>query len=401
MKTNLILGRMTFAMAAAALGITIMKIALPTLAGVLGFSIAEIGLVTGSAAFAWPVFGLLVGWSLDRFGRVSAFRLGLTFAATAAAILVVRFNAGDPRVILLCIFALFIGLGEVLTETAGQTILPDLVDKADLDKGNSWLQGGKTVAAMLLAPLLLATALDFQPARTFGFALALMLAAFIALPRPVRQVESLNTGFRGFFGGLLILSRERPHRRFTILLTAMTVSWGAWMTLIVPYTLSSDHLGLDARGVGQVMTALGCGSLIGAVGYQYLKHSLGKRGTLAIDPLASAGFLIVPALGLGLTPVFASAFLAGVGGATWAIFVSACQQTTIPPVMLGRSVAAYRWIGWTGFFAGSTLAGVIADTFGLRLALMLFALPAVAASVIFYWSNPLSPTEDNSEVGVI
>ena len=401
MKTNLILGRMTFAMAAAALGITIMKIALPTLAGVWGLSISEIGLITASAAFAWPVFGLLAGWSLDRFGRACAFRLGLAFAASVAVVLFMRFNAGDPSVVLLCLCALFIGLAEVLTETAGQTILPDLVDKSDLDKGNSWLQGGKTVAAMLLAPLLLATALGFQPARAFGFALALMLAAFIALPRPVRQVESLNTGLKGFFGGLLILSRQGTHRRFTILLTAMAVSWGAWMTLIVPYALSPDHLNLDARGVGKVMTALGCGSLTGAVSYSYLKRRLGKRGTLAIDPLASAAFLIVPALGLGLIPVFASAFLAGVGGVTWAIFVSAYQQATIPPVMLGRSVAAYRWIGWTGFFAGSALAGIVADTYGLRMAFMIFALPAVAATAIFYWSNPLSKAKDGSELGII
>lgn len=390
MKTSFALGRMASAMAAAALAITIMKIALPTLVGVLGLSTVEIGLVTGSAAFAWPVFGLLVGWGLDRFGRAPAFQLGIAVAAIAAVILFIRFDAGAPSIALLCILALSIGLSEVLTETAGQTILPDLVEKADLDKGNSWLQGGKTIAAMLLAPLLLATVLDFRPDRAFSLALILLVAAFVLLPRPIRRVNLAATGLAGFWQGLLVLVRQGTHPRFTLLLTAMTVSWGAWMTLIVPYTLSPNHLGLDAGGVGQVMTALGCGSLCGAIGYRHLKRSLGERGILAIDPLGSAVFLIVPAIGWGLIPVFASAFLAGVGGVTWAIYVSAYQQTTIPPATLGRAVAAYRWIGWTGFFAGSLLGGLVADAFGLRLAFLVFALPAVAATAIF-WLSDLVP----------
>lgn len=388
-KSNVLLGRMTAAMVAASLGITSMKIALPTLAGVLGLSTAAIGLVTGATAFAWPAFGLVAGWGLDRFGRVVVYRLGLAFPAIAAVALAVHFDLDNPGVMFLCLFSLFIGLGEVLTETAGQTILPDLVEKIDLPMGNSWLQGGKTVAAELLAPLLLATLLDFQPSRTFGFAVALMLIGLVLLPRPVRQVNNEGTGFKEFFGGVRLLARERTHRGFTLLLTAMSVSWGAWMTLIVPYTLTSNYLGLEATGVGQVMTALGCGALIGAMGYRHITQIFGDRGTLALDPLATTGFLATPALGLGIFPVFASALLAGIGGVTWAISVSAYQQSTIPPALLGRTVAAYRWIGWTGFFLGSTLGGGLADILGLRVAFLLFMLPAATALIIYCMTSSL------------
>lgn len=390
MRADRILIRMTFAMATAALGIAITKIALPTLAGLLGYSAAQIGLIAGSAAFAWPAFGLLAGWSLDRFGRAPAFRLGACLAATAAMCLFIAFRAEQHGLALLCLFALFIGIAEVLTETAGQTILPNLVEKDRLEKGNSWLQGGKTIAAMLLAPFLLATVLDFRPLWSFGVAFALAIAALFALPRPIYETNGAKAKAQDFFAGLHLLARETPHRRFTVLLTLMTLSWGAWMTLIVPYSLSVDHLNLGASGVGQIMMALGCGSVVGAMGYQRIKQHLGARGTLAIDLIASTVFLLVPGLSFGLLPVIGSAFMAGVGGVTWAIFVSAQQQATIPGKTLGRAVAAYRWIGWTGFFFGSTLSGAAADAFGLNIAFFLFALPSLMGIAYFCVRSPIA-----------
>jgi MFS family permease len=85
--------------------------------------------------------------------------------------------------------------------------------------------------------------------------------------------------------------------------------------------------------------------------------------------------------------------LAGVGGVTWAISVSAYQQSTIPPSLLGRSVAAYRWLGWTGFFLGSVLGGATATLFGLQLAFALFTLPAIIALVAYGLRNPLVKSE--------
>ncbi|MES0881260.1 MFS transporter [Roseibium sp. SCP14] len=385
--SDISLWRMSTAMAASGLGITLMKIALPTLTGTIGYSATVIGLVTGAITIAWPLFGLVAGWSLDRFGRIAGYRAGTLAAGLAAFTFLIFTETVEQQIALLCILGLLVGLGEVLTETSGQTIVPDLVDKHSLHLGNSMLQGAKMVAATLLAPFLIAQLLAPSPSGVFLLAAAAITVSFFALPKPARNTQSAQRGVQGFFDGARFLLRSPVHRRITMLLMAMSVSWGAWMTLIIPYALSEAHLNIGVPGIGYVMTAMGCGSLIGAIFYQPLRTRLGDFKVRALDPIATLIFIIVPAVGFGLEAVLLSALVAGVGGVTWSISIAAFQQETVPPALLGRTVAAYRWIGWTGFFAGSSVSGLCADISGLQTAFFLFAAPAVLALVTYLFTG--------------
>ncbi|MFS8184664.1 MFS transporter [Pseudovibrio denitrificans] len=379
--------RMTIVMAASGFAITIMKLALPALTGALGHSSAAIGLVAGSIAVSWPLFGLLVGWGVDRYGRAPAFRAGLIVAAIVAAAFLITADAGE-HLLLLCAFGVLIGVSEVLTETSSQTILPDLIGQEHLHKGNSMLQGAKTISATLGAPLVLALLLDYSVQSIFLIAFIGVILSFLVLPRPKRFTPSTQKGFRGFFDGAKLLWKRRDLRAFTVLVTLMATSWGAWFTLIVPFALQPEQLDLGASGVGYLVTAVGCGSLLGAFGYQRIRSKLGDTGTRAIDVITTLLFVLVPALGLGLTSVLLSAVLAGIGGVTWMISIAAYQQQTISGEALGRTVAAYRWMGWSGFFAGASFSGLCAEMLGLQSAFLLFALPAVAAVIIFWRTAP-------------
>ncbi|WP_422378191.1 MFS transporter [Roseibium sp.] len=379
--------RMTVAMAASGLGITLMKIALPALTASHGGSPARVGLVAGTIAAAWPLFGLTAGWVLDRFGRIAGFWSGLFAAGFAAAALLSLAGQDASPVLLLCSLGLLVGIGEVLTETAGQTILPDLVDRDRFHDGNSLLQGVKTVFATLLAPLLIALLLGVSPFSVFLVAFVAVAVSFLTLPKPQRMTRSAQKGFAGFLEGAHLLWASPDQRRLTLLLALMSVSWGAWMTLIVPYALSESFLNIGTAGIGYVMTAMGCGSLLGAACYRWLRSRLGDGRTRLLDPVATLIFVLVPAAGLGLWPVLATAFFAGIGGVTWAISIATYQQSTIPAGSLGRVVAAYRWIGWSGFFIGASLSGFIANVIGLQLAFLVFAAPAMAALLVCVFSK--------------
>ncbi|MEM9633570.1 MAG: MFS transporter [Pseudomonadota bacterium] len=393
--SDISLWRMSIAMAASGLGITLMKIALPTLTGTIGFSTAAIGLVTGAITIAWPLFGLVAGWGLDRFGRIAGYRTG-TLAAGAAALIFLTFpETVEQQITLLCLLGLMVGIGEVLTETSGQTIVPDLVDKHSLHRGNSMLQGAKTVAATLLAPFLIALLLAPSPLAVFCLAAVAITLSFFALPKPVRSTQSTKKGLQGFFDGARFLLRSPAHRWITMLLMAMSITWGAWMTLIISYALSEEHLNIGVAGIGYVMTAMGCGSLAGAFFYQSLRAWLRDSKIRALDPIATLVFIMVPALGFGLEAVLLSAVVAGVGGVTWSISIAAFQQETVPPTLLGRTVAAYRWIGWTGYFAGSSVSGLCADIFGLQTAFSLFAVPALFALIAYFLAGiTTAPSQD-------
>lgn len=380
---DLPLWRVTAAIAASGFAVMLMKIGLPTLAGLAGGSPAEIGLVAGAVAIAWPAFGLVAGFALDRFGRAPVFRLGLAFALAAAAALAFLVSGPGTAILLLCLFGLAVGLAEVMTETAGQAILPEIVAIADLPRANSLLQGTKTVAVTLAAPLALAALVDIAPAAVFLAAFALALASFVVLPQPARPHATQTVGLRGFFDGWRFLAGNAAHRGITVLLVAMSLSWGAWMTLIVTFTLSPDHLAAAPSTVGTVMSALGFGSLAGALLYGRVRKALGPRRTLLIDVVGTILFLAAPALGAPAWLVFATAFAAGFGGVTWAITIAAFQQADVPGQYLGRVVATYRWIGWSAFFLGASLSGSLAEVASLETAFAVFALPTMAGLIAF------------------
>ena len=105
-------------------------------------------------------------------------------------------------------------------------------------------------------------------------------------------------------------------------------------------------------------------------------------------------FHAIPASGLGHVPVAFSAFLAGIGGVVWVISVSAYQQAAVPGPTLGCAVASYRWIGWSAFFAGSIIAGPLADHLGFTGAFAVFASLNIVILVGFPFVIPNSQVLD-------
>jgi MFS family permease len=199
----------------------------------------------------------------------------------------------------------------------------------------------------------------------------------------VRGADIVHDGGLDVFGGVTTIRRSSELLALTVALAVMTVAWGGWMVLIVLYALSPDLLALSASGLGVIMAALGFGGLAGALGYNRLKAWLGMRLLLALDAIGTVIFLIVPALGGGFVMTVIAAFVAGIGGVTWAVAIGAYQQATIAPGQLGRSVAAYRWFGWSGFFVGSLAAGLLAEQAGTMVALAVFTVIAAAFLLAF------------------
>jgi MFS family permease len=376
----------------ASFGINAVKYAIPALLALAGSTTSQISVFAASVSAAWPVFGLLAGLLLDRSSKLGVLRLGEIVAAASLLFLVGLYASGWLALALLCVAGFAIGAAEVLVDTSSQSILPEVVAKPELRSANSLLNGAKTVGVTLLAPVLVAALLDIEPLLALAVAAIVLLVAFVFILGLKGQAAEAAAALRfsDIASGLVFLIRTPVFPGLTFVLAVMSLAWGGWFVLIVSYVISSSGLALNATAYGLIVTMLGLGSLTGAFAYGFLQRTLGTRLTLSLDVLGTILFHAVPAAGLGFIPSAAAAYLAGIGGVTWVISVSAYQQAAVPTALLGRLVASYRWIGWSAFFAGSVIAGPLADGLGFSGAFAIFALLNVAMLMGFPFVIPKS-----------
>ncbi|HEV7368303.1 MFS transporter [Arenibaculum sp.] len=394
-------------LAGAGLGVAALKVAFPAAVALGGGSPAEVAAVATALTMGWPLFGILAGVLLDRMRKTDALLLAhalVLLAALAAALVAASVGAGPAAGVLalLCAAGFAVSCGEVLAENVSQTVAPDLVAPAALGRANSLLQGTKTVAMLLLAPLFGAALLEVSVPFAFCAVAAVLAAAALvtlparrASPRPDRPAG----GAASPFAGLRYIGRDRTLLGLTVLVTGMSGCWSAWLSLVVSYAVSPDALDLPASLLGGIMACLGVGSLLGAVAVEPLRRVLGDRPVLFLDLAGTVLLLAVPALSGGVVAVCAAAVAAGFGGVVWVVTVASHLQVAVPRALLGRTVAAYRWIGWTAFPAGSAVAGAIAEAASLQAAFAVFALGSAVLAISFFRLLPADAPLGRSAAG--
>ncbi|WP_193336524.1 MFS transporter [Devosia beringensis] len=151
--------------------------------------------------------------------------------------------------------------------------------------------------------------------------------------------------------------------------------WQSWSALFLERELGAEPW-LGSAGPAVVGLALAVGRLGGqAVAEQVSDRTMLVGATL----LAMTGGLLL-ALATGPVVALLALFIAASGVSVIAPSALSLAGRLAAPERRGAAVAAVGVIGYTGFFAGPALLGLVADGFGLRLALG--ALVGVLALVI-------------------
>ncbi len=382
---------LALSMGGTAIALGAAKLALPASVALAGGGPGEVATVTVALTLAWPLFGLFSGLLFDRHSRVRmvlATQLGLL---ALVALTVVSVEAGIAGTLLLAGIGLLVGCCDVLADTATQTLVPEVAAGHDPGAANGWVQGARSVGITLIGPALGTALLDWHGAAPYGaaaLALLLAFAATLGLPRRAAPARDGQRGLAAALDGIRAIFRSRPLRGMTLLLTGMILGWAAWPTIMVSYAVDPQGLGLGADGLALLMTALGLGSLGGALSAAWLRRRLGERRALMLDPCGITLFLAVPALGAGPWLIGLSAFVAGFGAIVWSVVVAAYFQATVPAQRLGRVATAYRWLGWAAYPAGAALAGAAAEWLGYRAAFGLFAGWCGIVLTSFFWMLP-------------
>ena len=347
-----------------------------------GSSAGDLSLVM-VARFAPTIFLMLIGGVVgDRFKRNrivgAADIIGSAFASVSA----ISFIVGFANIPLLCVMGGLFGVLNALWWPAFSGVLPEILPKESLQKGNA-VVGLISNFAVVLGALLGGTVVTF-----FGPGWALLVDAisfFIAgllvwkidLPIVVRTVKNsmihdLKVGWHEFSSRSWVVV-------VVLAFTFINFCFEATMTVLGP--LAFNTRGHGPRDWSFNLAALTTGMIIGGVISikVHFKHPL-VMGMIAISMTALWNFSI--GLTLALPLVIFTAILAGIALEIFNVIWGTSMQTNIPEESYSR-VVSYDVLGSFAIAPiGVALAGPLSEWIGTSKTLIAAGTITLIASLI-------------------
>jgi len=384
------------------LGDGVSALALPWLATLLTRDAMLVALVAAAQRSPWFLLSLPVGVWTDRMDRrmlmvrADVVRVLLTLMVVAlvlqAPALPLPDGDGLGAILALSVLAFLLGCAEVLRDNAAQTILPSVVDKADLETPNGQMWSAEKVMGEFIGPPLAGVLIAMGVAVPFGFdaasfAIAAVLVWLVVLPpRPPQTPAPFKAAL---LEGIAWMRANRVILRLAVMLGAVNASHMAGLTVLVLY--AQEVLRLDAVGTGFLMTAGAVGGVLGGLLAPRICRRIGLRASMIFG-------LVAFCVNYALFVYTGSAVIAGVGLAiggfgsmVWNVATVSFRQRVIPDAILGRVNSIYRFFGWgsmpLGALAGGALVSFVQDDWGREAALRLpFAVATLGTLLVLAYA---------------
>ncbi|QNG37057.1 MFS transporter [Geodermatophilaceae bacterium NBWT11] len=340
------------------------RVALPLLAATLTRDPVAVAALTALAFLPWLLFALPAGALVDRSDRPRAMALANTVRALAFGLLAAAVLTGTAGLPVLYAVAFTIGVAETVYDSAARAVLPQVVTRDQLDRGNGLLTTGESagegfVGAPLGSALFVLTAAAPFVTNAVVYALAVVLVLTIAgTSRPVRTAVAPTTVRRDVADGVRWLWAHRLLRGLTAV--SGVTSLLAALTSGVLVLLALETLRVTEAGFGLLLTASAVGAVAGGLTATPLARRIGRTATLVLGA-ALAGSCFV-ALGAVSDPWVAGVLLAVDSAAVmlWNVLTMSLRQALIPEELFGRVQGAYRTVVWGAIPVGALLGGWLA-----------------------------------------
>jgi MFS family permease len=300
-----------------------------------------------------------------------------------------------------------VGVGTVFFDLAYQSYLPRLVGRDQLVEGNAKLETSRSAAQVagpgfggLLVSAVTAPVAIAVDAASY-LASALLMGRIRVAEQPVAREErrSLLAELREGLGYVL---RHR-HQRAIVATTAISNFFGQ-LVFAVLLVYAVRELGLTAAAIGVIISLGSVGTLLAAVTARRVGAWLGVGRSILV-----AAFLFGPAtLLIAFAPedqaaafIVAAIAILGYGGTLYNVTMISLIQAITPDRILGRANASRRFVVWGVIPLGGIVAGVLAETIGLRETIVVGSIGGLLAVVPILLSpirslGSMSELEDQS-----
>lgn len=370
----------------------VLRLSAPLLAVSLTEDPILIGLMTALGLLPWLFFAIPIGAFVDRVDRRKALVWGNMLRSVIA--LFVAFAVSQDFitiwVLLICVF--LFGICEVLVDTTSQSVLPQILDKSNFERGNSRLQISEVIVAQFAGSPLsgflyaISIALPFYFS-TAGFVAAALLLALFPFHKNVNPVHEDDEGKErlGIRGDIKFALNYLYQDKRIFSIVAITTSIGFFYsisTAIAPLFVLKE-LDVAPSLFGVVLAIQGIGALLGSVVAPAASKKMGRGRALGVNLILASLMIVFTGLAPNVYVFVAVSIVIGFTISVWNILLMSLYQSLIPAHLYGRIHGARRTIVWGLMPIGSVIGGVIAVG-GLRLPFLIGGGIATAIALISY-----------------
>ncbi|MCZ6538945.1 MAG: MFS transporter [Chloroflexi bacterium] len=360
----------------------------------LGARPYEMAIIGGASAAAGLAFGLIAGPWVDRTRRRMVLVVTDLGRALSIASIPVAHFLFELRIEHLYVVAFTNGSLGIFNEVASRAYLPSLVDRDRLLEANSKTAASDAVVEQIgfsvggfIAQLASAISASVVQAITFAVSGLLILTIRRPEPQPVSVNRERNIR-RELIEGYRFIA---GHQLLRIVAISGAVSSGAGGIIGGMITLFAiTEIGFQPGPLGVIYGTGGISSFIGAIYATRVTRRLGVGPTMATGAIifGAIGFLIplAPTQIWIATVFFVLPQILGDGFAMMHnINEVSLQQAVTPEHLRGRVASALKVSEKLAMLIGVSIAGVVAELAGLRVALgMGFAILLIAGLVLLH-----------------
>ena len=366
----------------------VMLAAVPLLAISLTDSPVLISLIGAMVMLPWLLFAIPIGAIVDRVDRRYIFAGANASRSAVVGVLALLIALGHVTIFWLLAAAFIIGVCEVAADTTAQSLIPQILEEKDFEKGNSRLQISETVIQGFIgAPIsgFIYAAAIYLPffINSLGFAISALLALKIPVKylQDIRQEGEEKTE-RQFVAdmkfGIAYLFNQKVLRRLVVTTATIGLCYSMGSATMVLFIIK--ELGLQERFFGVILAIQGVGAILGALVASRTSSKFGRSKVMTFAIVASSAVLLIQGFSPNIYIFVALATFGGFVISQWNILLMATYQTVIPKELYGRIHGTRRTLVWGAMPLGSLLGGVLAN-FSLRLPLYVGGALACVVSV--------------------
>ena len=366
----------------------VMLAAVPLLAISLTDSPVLISLIGAMVMLPWLLFAIPIGAIVDRVDRRYIFAGANASRSAVVGVLALLIALDHVTIFWLLAAAFIIGVCEVAADTTAQSLIPQILEEKDFEKGNSRLQISETVIQGFIgAPIsgFIYAAAIYLPffINSLGFAISALLALTIPVKylQDIRQEGEEKTERRFVADmkfGIAYLFNQKVLRRLVVTTATIGLCYAMGSATMVLFIIK--ELGLQERFFGVILAIQGVGAILGALVASRTSSKFGRSKVMTFAIVASSAVLLIQGFSPNIYIFVALATFGGFVISQWNILLMATYQTVIPKELYGRIHGTRRTLVWGAMPLGSLLGGVLAN-FSLRLPLYVGGALACVVSI--------------------
>jgi MFS family permease len=368
----------------------LLAVAAPLLAISLTKNPVLISMLSALVMLPWLLFAIPIGLIVDRVDKRLLITLTNSIRFVIAGLLALAIATDFVTIYWLFVAAFLIGISEVASDTASQSLIPVILEKKHFERANSRTNIAQTViqnyvggplsgflyATAVVLPFILNSA-GFLIAAIFVF---LIPAHLITESRDEAKELAEKKSFVGDIKfGLKYLWNDSDLRGLVAITTSLSFFYSLSTSTMILFI--TEVLGLQAKFFGVLMAGAGSGAVVGALLAPRISKKFGRGKVLALAIFTSSVTVLFQSFApnywvFGVVGFVSSFFLTH-----WNILLMSCYQVLIPKELYGRIHGARRTFVWGMMPLGAFLGGVIAQG-GLRLPLFIGGCCATMISLV-------------------